>query len=93
MQRNVLEIAEKYVYENGQVLGKGPKYVKEKNSVKQIWIMRPNACALPLVPDNIFRDMNTAKPKSMKVGVRGPSADPGGVQSQRARWGSGDFAP
>ena len=49
-------------------------YVKEKNSIKQIWIIRPKACALPLVSDTIFRDGNAGKSKSLKVEGRGTGA-------------------
>ena len=69
--------AESHVYENGQVLREGPNYVKEKkNSIKQLWIMRPNACALPLVSETIFRDGNGGKSKSLKVEVHWPFAAP-----------------
>ena len=54
----------------------GPNYVKDKNSIKQILIIRPNACALPLVSETIFRDGNGGKLKNLKVGVQGSSATP-----------------
>ena len=40
---------------------------------------------IPLVSETIFRDGNGGKSKSLKVGVRGPSAAAGGVQRQRPR--------
>ena len=50
---------------------------KKKNSIKQLWIIRPNARTLPLVSETIFTDGNGEKSKCLKVGVQGSSAVPG----------------
>ena len=66
--------------------------------------MRPDACALPVVSEIIFRDGNAGKSKSRKVGVLGAFFGPrwgqgGGVGPQMGsgglgpRWGQGGWAP
>ena len=66
------------LYENGCTT-QGPNYAKEK-SIKQIWIIRLKAHALPVVSETIFRDGNGGKSKNLKVKVQGPSAASGGGQ-------------
>ena len=52
---------------------RGTLLCERKNNIKQMWIIRPNACALPHVPETIFRDGNGGKSKSRKVEIQGPS--------------------
>ena len=72
------------------MLRERPNYVKEKNSIKQTGIMRPNACALPLVCEFLFRDGTGGKSKSLEMGWgrggggQGFSAAPGGSQGAPA---------
>ena len=54
----IMDVKTVRCYERDLIMQKQKKKKKKKNSMKQICIIRPNACALTLISETIFRDGN-----------------------------------